>query len=91
MFNIFARFIFYAYLCGIKQIIKVMSKLRFKNDSDEWEEIEIRPHRRIEITDNDDNRYEIKPDKFGGIEVQAADGRIVIEPHVSNEITIKTI
>ena len=68
-----------------------MCTLKYKNDNNESVEIEIRPHRRIEITDNDDNRYEIKPGKFGGIEVQAADGRIVIEPHVSNEITIKTI
>ena len=68
-----------------------MSKLRFKNENNESVEIEIRPNRRIEITDNDDNRYEIRSDKFGGIELQAADGRIAIEPHVSNEITIKTI
>jgi hypothetical protein len=68
-----------------------MSTLKYKNDNNESVEIEIRPHRRIEITDNDDNRYEIRLDKFGGIEVQAADGRIAIEPHVSNEITIKTI
>jgi hypothetical protein len=68
-----------------------MSKLRFKNEQNEWVEVEIRPYHRIEVIDDDDNRYEIKPDKFGGIEVQAADGRIAIEPHVSNEITIKTI
>ena len=91
MFNIFARFIFYAYLCSVKEIINVMSKLRFKNDSDEWVEIEIRPHRRIEITDNDDNRYEIRPDKFRGLNITAAEGSLSIEPHVSNDITIKTI
>lgn len=68
-----------------------MCTLKYKNDNNEWVEIEIRPHRHIEITDNDDNRYEIRPDKFGCIEVQAADGRIAIEPHVSNDITIKTI
>lgn len=68
-----------------------MSKLRYKDDNNEWVEVEIRPHRRIEITDNDDNRYEIKPDKFGGIEVMASEGSIAIEPHVSNQITIKTI
>jgi hypothetical protein len=38
-----------------------MSTLKYKNDNNEWVEVEIRPHRRIEITDNDDNRYEIKP------------------------------
>ena len=68
-----------------------MSKLRFKNENNELVEIEIRPHRRIEITDSDDNCYEIKPDKFGGIEIVASDGSISIEPHVANHITIKTI
>ena len=68
-----------------------MSKLKYKNENDEWVEIEIRPHHRIEITDNDDNRYEIRPDKFGGLNIVAADGSLSIEPHVSNDITIKTI
>lgn len=67
-----------------------MAKLRFRNDNDEWTEIEIRPHRRIEVTDSDDNRYEIKPDKFGGIEIVASDGSVSIEPRVSNQIVIKT-
>ena len=68
-----------------------MSKLKFKNENNEWVEIEIKPNRRIEVTDNDDNRYEIRPDKFGGIEVMASDGSIAIEPRVSNQIVIKTI
>ena len=68
-----------------------MSKLKFKNESNEWVEIEIQPNRRIEITDNDDNRYEIRPDKFGGLNIMTADGSLSIEPHVSNDITIKTI
>ena len=67
-----------------------MNKLRFKNDNDEWVEVEIRPHHRIEVTDSDGNRYEIRPDKFGGIEVMASDGSISIEPKVSNHIVIKT-
>ena len=67
-----------------------MAKLRFKNDNDKWTEIEIRPHGRIEVTDIDNNRYEIKPDKFGGIEILASDGSISIEPKVSNQIMIKT-
>lgn len=68
-----------------------MSKFRFKNDNDEWVEIEIGPYRRIEVTDNEDNWYEIRPDKFGGIEILASDGSIAIEPSVSNMIVIKTI
>ena len=70
---------------------KIMSKLRFKNENNEWVDIEIRPHCRLEITDNDDNCYEIRPDNFGGLNIVAADGSMSIEPHVSNDITIKTI
>ena len=68
-----------------------MSTLKFKNDKNEWVEIEIRPNRRIEITDNDDNRYEIRADRFGGIEIMASDGSVSIEPRVSNQVVIKTI
>lgn len=68
-----------------------MAKLRYKNENNELVEIEIRPYRRIEITDNDDNHYEIKPDKFGGIEIISSDGSIAIEPRVSNQLIIKTI
>ena len=67
-----------------------MAKLRFRNDNDEWTELEISPHRRIEVTESDYNRYEIKPDKFGGIEIVASDGSVSIEPRVSNQIVIKT-
>lgn len=64
--------------------------MRFKNDNDERVEVEIRPHRRIEVTDSDGNWYEIRPAEFGGIEVIASDGSISIEPKVSNHIVIKT-
>lgn len=68
-----------------------MSKLIFQNSNDEWVELEIKPHRRIEITDSEDNRYEIRPAKFGGIEVIAVDGAVAVEPKVSNQIVIKTV
>ena len=42
------------------------------------------------VEDSKGNRYEIKQDKFGGIEIMASDS-LSIEPHVSNHITIKTI
>lgn len=67
-----------------------MNKLRFRNDNDEWIEVEIKPYRRIEMTDNEGNLYEIRPDKLGGIEVIASGGSISIEPKVSNHIVIKT-
>lgn len=42
------------------------------------------------LYDSEGNRYEIRQDKFGGIEVIVEDGSCSIEPHVSNHITIKT-
>ena len=67
-----------------------MGKLKFKNDDGEIVEFEIKPNRRIEITDNDGNKYEIKPYKFGGIEVLASDGSLSIKPSVSNMIVLET-
>ena len=67
-----------------------MGKLRFRNENREWVEIEIPEFQRIEVTDNDGNRYEIRPDKFGGIEIIANDGSISVNPIVSNQIIVKT-
>lgn len=67
-----------------------MGKLRFRNENREWQEMEFLPHQRIEITDNDGNRYEIKPDKFGGIEILASDGSISVNPRMSNQIIVET-
>ena len=67
-----------------------MGKLRFRNENREWVEMEIPEHQRIEVTDNDGNRYEIKPDKFGGIEILANDGSISVNPRMSNQIIIET-
>ena len=52
--------------------------------------MEISPHQRIEITDNDGNGYEIKPYQFGGIEVMASSGKLCIKPSVSNMIVLET-
>ena len=68
-----------------------MAKLKFKNDDNELVEMEIKPHRRIEVSDKEGNWYEIRPDKFGGIEVMASDGPIIIEPKVSNQLVLKTV
>ena len=45
---------------------------------------------KIVIHDKDGNRYRIVEDKLGGLEIMAEDGRLVIEPNVSNVIIIKT-
>lgn len=41
------------------------------------------------VFDDKDNRFRIMCDKFGGINILAEDGAILIEPHVSNDITLK--
>lgn len=70
--------------------IDTMGKLRFRNENREWVEMEIPKHQRIEVTDNDDNRYEIRPDKFGGIEILASDGSISVNPRMANQIIVET-
>lgn len=45
----------------------------------------------VVIEDKDGNRYRISQDRLGGIEIIAEDGRVAIEPTVSNHITIKTL
>ena len=55
-----------------------MAKIRFKVGC-EWREVEIQ------------NDYEMRTDRFGGIDIIANDGKISIEPCMSNNITIKTV
>lgn len=42
------------------------------------------------IYDNDGNEYRVSTDKFGGLEIIATDGHLLIQPHQSNHITIIT-
>lgn len=45
----------------------------------------------IIIKDKDGNQYRICQDKFGGLEILVEDGRVSVEPIVSNHIVVKTI
>ena len=56
-----------------------------------YKEVEVSDIERVIVTDKDGNRYQIKTDRFGGLEIMAEDGKISIEPSVSNLLTIKTI
>ena len=56
-----------------------------------YNNIEVSDTERIIVTDKYGNRYRIKADRFGGLEIMAEDGNISIEPNVSNLLTIKTI
>lgn len=67
-----------------------MATIRFK-DGSEWREVEIQKYNCVHFVDDDNNDYEIRADKFGGIDIIANDGKISIEPYMSNNITIKTV
>ena len=65
--------------------------MELKYTDKEYKEVEISDVNRIIVTDKDGHRYRIKADRFGGLEVMAEDGKISIEPNVSNLFTIKTV
>lgn len=45
----------------------------------------------INVYDEKNNEYVIELDKFGRLTIRGNDGRLSIEPNVSNVITINTI
>lgn len=57
----------------------------------DYQEVQLEEVRTIIITDSKGMRYRIKEDTFGGLELMAEDGRMSIEPNVSNLVTIKTL
>ena len=67
-----------------------MTKLKYKHEDQETK-VTLEKYQRLYVYDNNGNEYAIKADKFGGIEICANDGKISIEPSVSNVITIKTV
>lgn len=67
-----------------------MAKIRFKENG-EWREVELQKHTCVHFIDEYNNDFELRPDRFGGMDVIANDGKISIEPCMSNNITIKTI
>ena len=67
-----------------------MTKLKYKHEDQETK-VTLENYQRLYVYDDNGNEYAIKADKFGGIEICANDGKISIEPSVSNIITIKTV
>ena len=67
-----------------------MTKLKYKHEDQETK-VTLENYQRLYVYDNNGNEYAIKADKFGGIEICANDGKISVEPSVSNIITIKTV
>lgn len=52
--------------------------------------IEVDEVSKIVIHDKDGNRYRIVEDTFGGLEILAEDGKLVVEPYMANVIILKT-
>ena len=67
-----------------------MTKLKYKHEDQETK-VTLENYQKLYVYDNNGNEYAIKADKFGGIEICANDGKISVEPSVSNVITIKTV
>ena len=67
-----------------------MTKLKYKHEDQETK-VTLENYQRLYVYDDNGNEYAIKADKFGGIEICANDGKISVEPSVSNVITIKTV
>lgn len=67
-----------------------MTKVRY-NHEDQETEVTLNKYQRVYVYDNNGNEYAIKANKFGGIEICANDGKISVEPSVSNLIVIKTV
>ena len=64
-------------------------KIEYKDKEYKTKVVEDTNH--VIVYDNEGNRYRIKADKFGGIEIMNEDGHTSIEPNVSNVVTIKTL
>lgn len=67
-----------------------MTKLKYKNEDQEVE-VQLSKYNRLYVYDNNGNEYAIKANNCGGIEIYANDGKLSIEPSVSNHIVLKTV
>ena len=68
-----------------------MDNINFEYSTQDNKDVVVENAYRIVVQDKDGHRYRIKADRFGGIEILAEDGRICIEPSVSNLVVVKTI
>ena len=67
-----------------------MTKVKYKIEDQETE-VALSKYQRLYVYDDNGNAYAIKANKFGGIEICANDGKISVEPAVSNLIFVKTV
>ena len=67
-----------------------MKKIKYKHEDQETE-VMLSKYKSLYVYDDNGNEYAIKANKFGGIEICANDGKISVEPSVSNLIFVKTV
>ena len=67
-----------------------MTKIKYKHEDQETE-VTLSKYKSLYVYDDNGNEYAIKANKFGGIEICANDGKISVEPSVSNLIFVKTV
>ena len=67
-----------------------MTKIKYKHEDQETE-VMLSKYKSLYVYDDNGNEYAIKANKFGGIEICANDGKISVEPSVSNLIFVKTV
>ena len=67
-----------------------MKKIKYKHEDQETE-VMLSKYKSLYVYDDNGNENANKANKFGGIEICANDGKISVEPSVSNLIFVKTV
>ena len=65
--------------------------MKFEYKDKNYKTVKVEETTRITLQDVDGNRYRVTQNRFGGIEIMAEDGKLSIEPNVSNVVVLKTL
>jgi hypothetical protein len=65
--------------------------MKFEYKDKNYKTVKVEETTRITLQDGDGNRYRVTQNRFGGIEIMAEDGKLSIEPNVSNVVVLKTL
>lgn len=65
--------------------------MKFEYKDKSYKTVKVEETTRIVLQDKDGNRYRVTQDRFGGIDIMAEDGKLSIEPNVSNVVVLKTL
>lgn len=65
--------------------------MKFEYKDKDYKTVKVEETTRIVLQDVDGNRYRVTQNRFGEIEIMAEDGKLSIEPNVSNVVVLKTL